>query len=57
MQVLEIHVQNKSPAETKLSLSVFVRFKKSIQLVVTAQPTVWLYNRLKPNQSTASSPR
>ena len=35
---------------------VFFRFIESIRLVVHAQPTVWLHNRLIPNQSTASSP-
>ena len=29
---------------------------ESIRLVVIAQPTVWLHNRLIPNQSTVSSP-
>ena len=29
---------------------------ESIRLVVIAEPTVWLYNRLMPNQSIASMP-
>ena len=29
---------------------------ESIRLVVFAEPTVWLYNRLMPNQSIASMP-
>ena len=29
---------------------------ESIRLVVIAKPTVWLYNRLMPNQSIASMP-
>ena len=29
---------------------------ESIRLVVFAKPTIWLHNRLMPNQSTASSP-
>ena len=36
MQYESERIEYKSPAEAKLSLSVFVRLKKSIRLVVTA---------------------